>query len=63
MGRVFNNTLNGSVTAVEKSGILLQTGEVAEASDGHLTRLVFILEDPIAHLEISNPSGILIIEK
>ena len=47
----------------KKSGILLQTGEVAEASDGHLTRLVFILEDPIAHLEISNPSGILIIEK
>ena len=58
-----NNTLHGSGRAVEKSGILLQIEKVAEASNGDLTCYVFSLEDAVAHLSVTNPSGTLTIEK
>ena len=58
-----NNTLHGSGRAVEKSGILLQIEKVAEASNGDLTCYVFSLEDEVAHLSVTNPSGTLTIEK
>ena len=58
-----DNTLHGSGRAVEKSGILLQIEKVAEGSDGDLTCHVFSLEDAVAHLAVSNSSGILTIEK
>ena len=46
------NTLHGSGRAVEKSDILLQIERVPEASD-----------DAVAHLSVTDPSGILAIEK
>ena len=58
-----NNTFHGSSRAVEKSGILLQIEKAAETSDGDLTCYVFNLEDAVAHLSVTNPSGILTIEK
>ena len=58
-----DNTLHGSVRAVEKSGILLQIEKAPEASNGDLTCYVFSLEDAVAHLSITDPSGILTIEK
>ena len=58
-----DNTLQGSGRAVEKSGILLQIEKVPETSDGELTCYVFSLEDAVAHLSVTNPSGILTIEK
>ena len=54
-----DNTLHGSGRTVEKSGILLQTEKVAEASNGNLACYVFSLEDTVAHLSVTNPSGIL----
>ena len=48
---------------VEKSGILLQIEKVPEASNDDLTCYVFSLEDAVAHLSVTNPSGILTIEK
>ena len=77
MGRVFNdkiriidqhtlehwNTLHGSGRTVEKSGILLQIEKVPETSNGDLTCYVFSLEDAVAHLSVTDPSGILTIEK
>ena len=58
-----NNTLHGSGRTVKKSGILLQIEKAPEASDGDLTCYVFSLEDAVAHLSITNPSGILTVEK
>ena len=58
-----NNTIHGSAKAVEKSGILLQIKKAAEASVGNLTCYVFSLEDAVAHLSVTYPSGILAIEK
>ena len=58
-----NNTLHGSGRAIEKSGILLQIEKVAETSDGDLTCYVFRLEDVVARLSVTEPSGILTIEK
>ena len=49
--------------AVEKSGILLQTEKVPQASNGDLTYYVFSLEDAVAHLSVTYPSSILNIEK
>ena len=49
------NTLHGCARAVEKSGILLQTKKVPEASNGDLTCYVFSLEDAEAHLSVINP--------
>ena len=57
-----DNTLDGSGRAVEKSGILLQIEKAPETS-GDLMCYVFILEDAVAHLSVTDPSGILAIEK
>lgn len=46
-----------------KGHMLLQIEKVAETSDGDLTCHVFILEDEVAHVATSDPSGILTIEK
>ena len=54
-----DNTLHGSGRAV----VLLRIEKAAETSDGGLTRYVFSLEDGVAHLAVTNPSGILTIEK
>ena len=58
-----DNTLHASGWAVEKSGILLQIRKAPEASNGDLTCYVFSLEDAVAHLSVTNPSGILTTEK
>ena len=58
-----DNTLHGSGRTVEKSGILLQIEIVPEASGGDLTCYVFSLEDAVAHLSVTEPCGILTIEK
>ena len=58
-----DNTLHGSGKAVEKSGILLEFEKVSGTSKGDLTCYVFSLEDAVAHLSVTNPSGILTIEK
>ena len=58
-----DNTLHGSGMAIEKSGILLQTEKVPEASDGDLICCMFSLEDAVAHISVTDPSGILTIEK
>ena len=58
-----DNTLHGSGRAVEKSGILPQIEKAPEASNGDLTCYVFSLEDAVAHLSVTNPSGILTTEK
>ena len=58
-----DNTLHSSGRAVEKSGILLQIEKAHEASNGDLTCYVFSLEDAVAHLSVTNPSGILTTEK
>ena len=55
-----NNILNGSGRAVEKSGILLQ---IKKASGVDLKCYVFSLEDVEVYLSVTNPSGILTIEK
>ena len=57
-----DNTLDDSGRAVEKSGILLQIEKAPETS-GDLMCYVFILEDAVAHLSVTDPSGILAIEK
>ena len=57
-----DNTLYGSSRAVEKSGILLQIKKAPEAN-GDLMCYVFSLEDSVTHLSVTNPSGILTIEK
>ena len=56
-----DNTLDGSGRAVEKSGILLQI-EKAPENNGDRMCYVFILEDAVAHLSVTNLSGILTIE-
>ena len=58
-----DNTLHGSGRAVEKSGILLQIEKAPEASNGDLTCYVFSIEDALTHLSVTDPSGILTIEK
>ena len=57
------NTLHGRGRAVEKSGILLQIEKELEASNGNVTCYVFSLEDEVAHLSVTDPNGILTIEK
>ena len=56
-----NSSRHGRI--VEKSGTLLQIEKVPEASDGDLTCYVFSLEDALALISVTNPSGILTIEK
>ena len=58
-----NNTLHGSGRAVGKSGILLQIEKAPEASNDDLICYVFSLEDAVAHLSVTDPSGILTTEK
>ena len=58
-----DNTLHDSGRAVEKSDILLQIEKVPETSNGDLTCYVFSLKDAVAHLSVTDPSGILTIEK
>ena len=58
-----DNTLHGSGRTVEKSGILLQIEKVPETSNGDLVCYVFSLEDAVAHLNVTDPSSILTIEK
>ena len=58
-----DNTLHGSGRTVEKSGILLQIEKVLETSGSDLTCYVFSLEDAVAHLSVTDPSGVLTIEK
>ena len=58
-----DNTLHGSGRIVEKSGILLQIEKVPETINGDLTCHIFSLEDAVAHLSVTDPSGILTIEK
>ena len=57
-----DNKLHGSGRAVEKSGLLLQIEKVPETS-GDLTYYVFSLEIAVAHLSVTDLSGILTIEK
>ena len=47
---------------MEKSCILLQIEKAPEAS-GDLMCYVFSLEDAVVHLSVTDPSGILTIEK
>ena len=58
-----NNALHGSGMTVKISGILLQIEKAPETSGGHLICYVFSLEDVVAHLGVTNPSGILTIQK
>ena len=58
-----DNTLHGSGRVVEKSNVLLQLEKTAPISDGDHTHHVFSLQDPVAYLATSNPSGISTIEK
>ena len=58
-----DNTLHGNGRTVEKSGILLQTEKIPETSNGDLTCYVFSLEDAVVHLNVTDLSGILTIEK
>ena len=57
------NTIHGSGKAVEKSGILLKFKIAAETNNDDLTCYLFNLEDAVVHLTVTNPSGILAIEK
>ena len=58
-----DNTLPGSGKTVEKNGTLLQIEKVPETSNGDLTCYAFSLQDAVAHLSVTNPSGILTIEE
>ena len=58
-----DNTLHGSGKTVEKRGILLQIEKVPEVSNGDLTCHMFSLEDAVVHLSVTDPGGILTIEK
>ena len=58
-----DNTLHSSDRAVEKNGILLKIEKAPETNGGDLTCYVFSLEDAVAHLSVTDASGILTIEK
>ena len=58
-----DNRLHGSSRSVEKCSILLQIKKAPEAGGGDLMCYVFSLEDAVAHLNITDSSGILTIEK
>ena len=57
-----DNTLHGSGRIVNHC-IKLQIKKAYESSGGYLMCYVFSLEDPLAHLSATDPSGILTIEK
>ena len=48
---------------MEKSGTLLLIEKAPETSGGDLTCYVFSLEDAVTHLSVTDPSGVLTIEK
>ena len=52
-----DNTLHGSGMIVNK-GIKLQIEKASEASDGDLVCYVFSFEDALAHIIVTDPSGI-----
>ena len=58
-----DNTLHGIGRAVEKSGILLEIQRVSGTSNDVLKCYVLSHEDAVTHLSVTNPSGILTIEK
>ena len=58
-----DNTLDCSGRAVEKSDILLHIEKAPEASNDDLTCYVFSFEDAVGHLSVTDPRGILTIEK
>ena len=57
-----NNAFRGSGRAVQ-SGVSLQIEKTPEAGGGDLMYHVFRLEEAVAHLSVTDPSGILTIEK
>ena len=57
-----DNTPHGNSRAMEKSGILLQIEKTPETS-GNLTCYLFSLEDAVAHLSLTDCSGILMTVK
>ena len=57
-----DNTFHGSGRAVLKSGILLQIERAPETS-GDLRYYLFSLEEAVAHLSVTDLSGILTTEK
>ena len=57
-----DNTLHGNGRVVVK-GMIHQIKKASEASGGDLMCYVFSLEDPVAHLSVNDPNGILTIEK
>ena len=62
-GSTTDNTLQSSGREVEKSDILLQIEKVHEAGDGGLMCYMFSLEEAVAHISVTDPSGILTTEK
>ena len=58
-----NKILHGSGRSVENIGILLQIEKALEVSGVDLTFQVFSLEDATTHLNVTDPSGTLMIEK
>ena len=58
-----DNMFHGCNRVVENSDILLQIEKVVESNDGDLACHVFSLQDAVAHVALSDPSGILTIEK
>ena len=57
-----DNTLHGNGRAVDK-GMVIQIEKASKVSGGDLMCYVFSLEDAAAHVSVTNPSGILTIEK
>ena len=53
-----NNTFHGSDRAVEESGIFFQIEKAPEANNDGLTCYLFRLEDAVAHLSVTSPSGV-----
>ena len=58
-----DNTLHGSGRTVEISGILVQIEKIPETNNGDFTCYLFSLGDAVAHISVTDPSGILTIEK
>ena len=57
------NLFMASAVQRKKSVILLQIKKAPETSNGDFTCYVFSLEDAVVHVSVTNPSGILTIEK
>ena len=61
-GSSTDNTLHGSGRVLNQ-GIKLQIKKASEVSGADLMCYVFSLEDALAHLSVTDPSGILTIKK